>query len=222
MRRAWVFGVVVALLAATAPAAAQTDAETAVVPPPPPASPPPPGAVTYAPAPAPMPPPPPSRRSMSPAAPFMLGFGLTVLGGFTFGALTALLANADLGTIDGEGGTAIGVTYGVSLILMGVGAYLAIGSLVGEVEITTDDPGWIWFAAITSMAGGVTTLAAGITYFVDDDFGDDSLGLGVAALTLYALCLTALFGLDGDGSSSIALAPAPLEGGGGVIAAGQF
>lgn len=70
-------------------------------------------------------------------------------------------------------------------------------------------------ASWASLLGGLSTIAAVTTYFVDNDLGDDSIALGIAAVTNYVLTLAILLGLDNRGSTRVTMVPAPLPGGGG-------
>ena len=156
------------------------------------------------------------------AAPFMLGFGLSVLGAFALTSTTVLLADADLSGINGEGVLAIAGLYLVGGILAGGGAYMALGSLCGEVSLHSHQPGWVWFAAITSLLGGLSMITSVSAYFVDDDFGEDTLGFAIASGALYLLTLTAIIGLDNDGTTTVAVAPLPVRDGAGLNVLGRF
>ncbi len=206
------------------PASTNTEVKPEPPPPPPPAAAP----APVAPSPTatvpvyPTQPGPASSHVSSPAVPIMLGTGLSVLGGFTIAGLTLVLTNNDFSDIDAGGVTLFVLGYAVGAIIGGVGLYLAIGGLAGAVEIETRHPGWAWTAAIASVLGAASTIAAVTTALVDDEIGDDTVALGIAGGAFYLATLLVLVGLDKSGSPIVGLTPVPLPGGGGLAISGRL
>jgi len=152
----------------------------------------------------------------------MLGTGLAILGGFTIAGTTAFILDNDDADYTGGGITAITFAYIFGGAFSIFGLYLAIGGLADAVHIESYHPGWAWTAAIASVLGGITAVAAVTLALVDDHIGDDTIGFGIAASALYLCTLFALIGLDKTGSSTVSFAPVPLEGGAGLAIAGRL
>jgi hypothetical protein len=157
---------------------------------------------------------------LPPAVPAMMGSGLFVLGGFATGTMITGLA---LGYFDGgdtDSITLITSSFVFGAVCMGLGAWMVIGAMTGDMQIRSASPAWQWVGAVASLAGGIAWSSSLIAYLVDDSFDTDSSGMILAGIGLYLL--SAVFLIDLGTSSGYAVAPIPYERGGGLGVFGTF
>lgn len=153
--------------------------------------------------------------------PVMMGTGLLVLGGFATATMLAAIAfgGFDMASEEAISGLTTGLAF--SLLAMLGGGWMIVGGITGDVPIRSANPAWQWIGAIASLAGAVAWCSSLTAYLVDDDFGNDSLGLILGGIGSYVLSLVFLIDLQGN-RPQFAVTPLFLEDGGGVAAMGAF
>jgi hypothetical protein len=154
-----------------------------------------------------------------------MGTGVFVFGAFAVGTIGATFAIVDPDTLNDDSLALLGSGLAFSAIVAGMGAYLAIGALTGDVTLHSDLQAAQWIGAGLSMAGAVAWVSGLALFLSDDHFGDDSIGLAIGGGSAYLLSLIFLLGIKEDTSVDLGnwgFAPYPLRDGGGVMAVGRL